>query len=91
MNKDYLCNREYALKLEYIISELELRRNLYVQQNPNKDTKQMDYKIKVLYDIQGYHFELFEHLEALKKENQRLTIENQKHLAIYNHSKLEKI
>lgn len=88
MNIDYLVSKEYALKLEFIISEFELRRGVYVQQNPNTDTKQMDDKLKVLYDIQGYHFELFELSEKLKKENQRLNLENEKMLSIYNHSKL---
>lgn len=88
MNQDYLTNREHALKLEYIISEFELRRSMYIQQNPNKDTKQMDEKLKYLYDIQGYHFELLEFAENIKKENQRLNLENERLLAIYNHSKL---
>ncbi len=68
--KDFVVNRELAKKLEYIVSEFELRRNVYIMQNPTADTKSMDEKLKMLYDIQAYHFEVFELMEQLKKEIQ---------------------
>lgn len=88
MNLDYQINRKYIYSLEYVKSEMELKLHQFKISNPTLDTLEAENKINALSDVQVYLNEVFELSEKLKKENQRLNIENEKLLAIYNHSKL---
>lgn len=88
MNLDYQINRKYIYSLEYVKSEMELKLHQFKIANPTLDTLEAENKINALSDVQVYLHEVFELSEKLKKENQRLNLENEKLLAIYNHSKL---
>ena len=87
-NLDFQVNRQYIYDLEYVKSEMEIKTIRYNQSNPNADVSEAENKISKLANVQTYILEFYELCEKLKKENQRLNIENEKLLAIYNHSKL---
>lgn len=87
-NLDFQVNRQYIYDLEYVKSEMEIKTIRYKQSNSNADVSEAEIKISKLANIQTYLLEFYELCEKLKKENQRLNIENEKLLAIYNHSKL---
>ena len=87
-NLDFQVNRQYIYDLEYVKSEMEIKTIRYKQSNSNADVSEAEIKISKLANIQTYLLEFYELCEKLKKENKRLNIENEKLLAIYNHSKL---
>lgn len=87
-NLDFQVNRQYIYDIEYVKSEMEIKTIRYKQSNPNSDVSEAEIKISKLANVQTYLLEFYELCEKLKKENQRLNLENEKLLAIYNHSKL---
>lgn len=78
MNLDFQENREVVYSLEYVKSEMELKKHQFRIQNPNADISELKSKIDRISKAQNYVYKTFELMEALKRDMQLLRVTNSK-------------